>query len=552
MKVETQSNLFTTIYRYLNDGMFSSHHDFVKAMFQEAGSNYFVGESDELARKIFSGDRVISDGLYESVPKRFKHYKIITLLEKSLNKSRFNEMLQAFDIKPSIQDDFHLFCKSLAYQFANLVIYRDECNTTVAGLYQIELNEKANKAHKDANEHALLKASEAFSNSLSSILSVKRTNSLLKDKEAIENTLLNIGLVFRSFESNCNSDGRTLYDELRNKIILKSKDVGKYFKMVSEPGTLPITLIKKVEITTYPSIEKKNSVVRSYQYDNDYTRKDLIEILEKSVPYTQDLVLFSERMIYHLPSDTSNIVLDLSNIVIKINQLLRKLGERLKSNNQLRFLNDKNTKDLRQVKGIAKLQLLVDGTYYKNTKQFSYDERIEMILEDKDGMDMFTGDTKIDFKKIVWVYNTNFDKTFNNYCDYVTTMVKTAHRSMNQMTEWILIYPDGLCRYYMMPPTSKAGLIRRTQDILQIAKQEDPIAFLFEASFAQSNDDYVGVFGFYKDENYAFSLSRTEIITGKNEGIPKMTTGPDFLMNFKNVISKNSNIDCSEVFDNII
>jgi len=536
------SDYLKLIYPCLRKDLFNTQASFVASLFSSVGSNYFeTNESDELCRKVFSGGRNISIGMIESIPKKHKKYELIKFFKTSIDKSRIEDVLQSFDIKTDMTKDFDILCEALSLQFFNYIQFKGYTNTSIYSLYTTLYNQKQNKKYPNANEQAIYDSLEMFCYALSYLKKLDGCTSIAENKDYIENYINGINKVFRSFEYKCDFEGKIIYNEIRNKTILKNKNSSNYLKMISELGSIPVKLSKKVQITIYVNETSRINYDKIFDLTNDYTLNNLKEAVKKYSTKNSEKLYFSENIKFYL-TDYEDIG-DINSIefIVSIFAFLTKLKESFKNTEMINKKYIMCKELFSNIQCSNNISFTTDGTYYVKKDEIVFDMSIEMQLVKNNGIVTQTGDDLIDYRKLLFVTSNKFEGIFNDFYNN-SLFIASQYKNLEQMSEILIINKDLKCRYYMIPPVSKTKLIRKSFEISETIKNENPIIMLFQGAFKFEKEEFMCVFGFYKDKYYSRTISKEDLIKNKYQTDNLGAQPPKFLSIIANII-KNTKFD---------
>lgn len=421
--------------------------------------------------------------------------------------------------------DLNLLVEALTIQFGNYIKYGEEdINTSVKSIYESLVDAVSNGNIENANEIAIFNAKQAFYNALRSIESIDPVNDVLNLKGPFESFFTNIYNIFRIFEAKCNREGRIIYKKIRSESISDDKYVNKYLKIVSEPGSLPLDLIKQIKITIYDNYTFEDIISEfEVRLFDDFESSKITELLANNTKYNESF--FTEEIVFKLENDEKNLLDAVYNIIYKTNLFLDLLQNEFKYNLEIEKINKKIDDEISKIR-FFKFIFIIDSIFNKKNNEIKYTDSIELSIQGKNGDNVIPGDELIKFKKIVYFYDEDFNKTFHKFCSHELKMY--CKFNYNIMNEIVTINADGTCRYYLIPPTSKSKIYRKIREIAGRVLLEKTIAILGQVimvvnplnEFTMSltseerveiGDEFICVFGYIDGKWYDAAYLRSDL-----------------------------------------
>lgn len=449
---------------------------FLQGFFDAAGS---IAHADyELAKSVFNGNKPLSDTVRGDYPKKPNTQNVVNYVKDLIEPSLLDVLFEEFEIEPDEKRDFDLFARAIVNQFENFMKYGDVTSTTVKSYYEYLLDQQLPKAD-NPNENALYSAKECLYSALDSFSKINPQKVLYECKGSIENALQSIYNSFKAFEKRSNHLGMITYKSLRDKIITRDTRITNYLKMVSEPGSLPLSLVRGVDIIVYNpyTFDDWHSWTDFAPDDDQYGVESLKQALEGNpIRKIEEIeMFFTENMIFHLEDDRTNLIPDiyyLFNVAIKFWNGMEK---ELISSERIKEL-DKRIRDKFVMCQNLSISFTFDGTYYVKEQRVEYAINIEQLYFDTDGRATTTGQEIADLSKLKFIQGDDFVDKFKSYFYYSIWIYKEQNADM--MNECVLINKDK-CRYYIFAPTCKARTYRKIREIANVAFEEKADSFLW-------------------------------------------------------------------------
>lgn len=468
------STFLQKIYKNKNNTI-SRQDIFVKELFESTGIDFYYGE--DYAKKIFNGSKPLSNDVRKLVPRKYNQENVITFLKNCINPNRLQDLLDEFDIEKDEKKDLNILIKALEMQFGNYIKYGENViNTTVKSIYESLIDEANNVNVEDANEIALFQAKQLFYNAINTIDGIKPDKTVLNLKGPFESFFRNIYNIFKILQEKCNRKGRSLFKQYRNQLFENEIEINKYLQLISEPGSLPLDLIKKIKITIFNNITfediKDEFEVKLF---DDLEHSKLLEILDTHAKDNE--MFFSEEIIFNLTDSERNLIEDMYYIIEKINTFLKLLQNEFNNTDDLGKIDNIITRKIVNLQ-FLKMIYNIDSIYYKKENKIETSNLIEMIFINKEGTPSKAGDHLISFDKNFFLYDNNFKKVYQKF--YMHELYIYVNSNFEPMNELITINSDGSCRYYMFVPTSKSKLYRKIREIASKVFFDKTVAFLFQ------------------------------------------------------------------------
>lgn len=478
-----ETNLSTflhIIHDCMDDDLTFSGQELVRQLLDIQKIDFY---SDEKLKSVYTGYRPLDPKDIESNTKKDKVSEFKTYFAGILDKNKAQLLFSKFGIEPDEKVDMALMCEAIGMQFQNFTRYGDLANTTVKSIYEVLIDSKGYAADPMANEKAINAAYQMLYNSISILCRINPSLDQISDvKEPIESFLLNISQVYGVLFARMNRIGRITYKGLREKAIRKNSEADKYIKMASEPGALPITLLRRVHVVAY-DISKNDDYLVSGDalLDEEYTKDDLIKGLEGIEDLKHEIeIFFTEYTSYHLENEDANIVNDVYALVKITRYFLKELAKLLSIN------PDKDILAKIKEKYVEAQRLMInfafDGSYYRPTKTIEYAVTIEQLLFDEDGNAYRGGDRKFNFNSSgasAVFYGKTFDETIKGFASRQIAMYQKFDD--DPMNEILVINSDKTARLYMFATTCKAKAYRIIREIANTAMLDHAIAYVSQS-----------------------------------------------------------------------
>ena len=494
---------------------------------------------DEKLKGIYTGARPIVPSDIDSYTKKdripeFKKY-FIDLLDEDKTQTIFAK----FSIEKDEKIDFQIMCESIAMQFQNFSRYGDLANTTVKSIYEVLIDSQGYAADSNANEKAINASYELLLNAVTHLSRVNPILNQISDvKEPIESFLMTITQVYSVLFARMNRLGRITYKSLREKYIRKNSKADKYIKMASEPGALPIELIRGLEVVAYDLPNNKDFFIGAEaDISEEYTKEDLIQGLE-GIKELKDYVeiYFTEFTFYHLKNEKDSLVDSVYVLVQITRDFLKQLSKELHADVPEKILADIAHK-YTDVERLS-IAFAFDGSYYRPTKTVTYAPTIEFMMVNDDGSVIRTGQDRFTFDKRCHYYGETIDEVIQKFTAHQIALCQSMKE--DPMNEVLVINADKTYRYYMFVNTSKAKTYRKIREIAAMGYEEHAIAVIIQT---------IDVIHFEeKDEN------RTKLMLMPAQDRVELPGGIDILSVFAATWDdiKTKEYKCEELKKNII
>ncbi len=435
---------------------------------------------EEKFKGIYTGARPIIPSDVEDKTKKDKIPEFKKYFISILDEDKTQTLFAKFGIEKDEKVDFALMCEAIAMQYQNFTRYGDLANTTVKSIYEVLIDKDGYSADPDANEKAIKASYELL---LNAVVHLSRVNPVLDQisdvKEPIESFLMTIAQVYGVLFARMNRLGRITYKSLREKYIRKNSKADKYIKMASEPGALPIELIRGLEVVAYDLPKNKDYFIGGEaDLDEEYTKEDLITGLE-GIKELKDYIeiYFTEFTFYHLKNEKDSLVDSVYLLVMITRDFLKQLSSDLRIKTPSKILDD-ISKKYADVERLS-IAFAFDGSYYRPTKTITYAPTIEFMMYNDDGSVVRTGQDRFTFDKRSHFFGETLDEVIQKFTAHQIALYQEMKE--DPMNEVLVINSDRTYRYYMFFNTCKAKTYRKIREIAAVGFEEHAIAILTQA-----------------------------------------------------------------------
>ncbi len=555
------SDFLKNIYKIKNN-IFTTQEVFMYNLFKSANPDFSYTE--DYAKKILNGTKPLSQDFIEHLLNNFNIEEIQEFFKKIINEKRINELYELFEIDSTIKKDLNIFVEALALQFENYIKYNDtNINTSVKNIYELLIDQYGNGSIENANEKALFSAYQFFYNAVHSITMIRTDKNVLNLKTPFESFFLNIYHAYNAFLSNCNMEGKKLYTEIKNDFLKKSQLNNIYISKISEPGSLPINLVKKIDFIIYDNykFEDKNLYL-SIKLFEENEREKIDKAFKNLNFYPVNEIYFTETISFVEEGSNNNLINETYNICYLTYEIFKKIKENLKPHyRDLREIT-KEIDSLFDKLKTHSIQYIVDGTYYPSQNKMEYATSIVPTFKKNDNTWEDTGDRKMNLSDhfILGKYS-NFEDGFKFLFNYQSLMWKKTGFG-DIMAELYTINKDNTFRLFLVPVTSKARIYRLIRDTVKKVFDDEIIAFSFTnimsynlyTDLASMNkllnmssqarieigSDMIGNSFYHDNEYYNLSVTKEDLIYNKAMKKDQMVYG--FLKPLINEINRFVNL----------
>jgi hypothetical protein len=541
MKVVTEikfSSFLKTIYKAKNSNI-TRQEDFVKQIFESCNPTFSY--SDDYCKRILNGNKPLSDDIRKFISGAGDYKDLPNFLKNNIDENRLSELIKDFDVNTDEKKDLGVFSEALSIQFDNYIKYgENNLPTTVKSIYAILLDQYGNGAIKDANEKALVAAKLYLFQAIKSLALIEVNEDILTQKAPFENFFNNVYKSFRAYESNCNLEGKKIYQHFKETILSGEMYIDDYLKKMAEPGALPIDLVKELTYTIYDNYKfddrKIEHVIRLF--DNDEKCK-ILEKFKKLKFYPVNEIFFTQRIAFHVEGNDKNLMHEALNICSKTQHIFDSIGVNLKQEYPNLVSIDSQLKKANEQLSSTNIHFVVDGTYFPETGLIEYASSIVPLLRIK-GELTETGSQKFNFSKHIALRGipkfTSFESKFKILFDSFHNFWKKSGYE-ETMAELVTFNRDNTSRWYMVPVTCKARLYRLVRDVLKLVQEDHIIGFIFtsivsvnmieidktneefskktSADRIKSGKDELLSYAFYNNKEFNRVITKEDSISGK-------------------------------------
>ncbi|MGE4320634.1 MAG: hypothetical protein AB7E61_04185 [Acholeplasmataceae bacterium] len=478
------------IYKAKNNKI-TKQEDFVEQLFKQCCPTFTY--TPDYCKKILNGNKPLSDDLRTFVIENSDFENLPVFFDEHINMNRFNDLLDEFEIDKDEKKDLGTFSEALTYQFVNYMEYgENEIPTSVKTIYEMLLDEHGNGSIEDANEKALFSAYQHLYQAISSLTSISIKDDILTLQAPFESFFNFIYKAYRSYETKCNREGKNILVYVKDKILDGKLIIDDYLKKITEPGALPIELIKQIHFTIYDNYKfddkDLNLSIRLFEKDE---QKKILETFKNFKFYPVNEIFFTQRISFITEGKENNLLDDAFNIINRTDRIFRSIGLNLKPDYPPLV---KITKELNNAFAELKkttIQYVVDGVYYPENGTINFAPSIVPIVSMKDKSLIETGSHKVKLSKhpvlrIKEPFKTKY-KLLVGYQNEVWKM--SGHEDL--MAELYTFNKDNTFRLFLVPVTSKARVYRLIREVSKLVYQDQMIGFAFTsiAVYNTYNDD---------------------------------------------------------------
>lgn len=530
------STFLQKIYKVKNYKI-TKQEDFVQQLFKTCCPIFSY--TDDYCKKILNGNKPLSDDLRELVSSNSDYKDIPLFFEEHINKKHFTDLLDEFEIDEDEKKDLSIFAEALTYQFANYIEYgEDNLPTSVKTIYEILVDQYGNGSIEDANEKALFSAYQQLFQAVTSLASIRVNEDILTLQAPFENFFSFIYKTYRSYEAKCNRQGKEIYVYVKDKILDGKLEIDDYLKKISEPGALPIELIKQIHFTIYDNykFEDKDLSLSIRLFEKD-EHKRILKTFKNFEFYPVNEIFFTQKISFSIEGKDNNLINDALNICNRTFSILTSIGMNLKQDEPyLIEINQQIDKAFRNLKS-STIQYVVDGTYYPDNGVIKYAPSIVPMYATKDGKLIESGSQSIEFSRHpVLKINEPFKTKFKLLVTYQNEVWK-MNKHEGFMAELYTINRNNTFRLYLVPVTSKARLYRLIREVSKHVYVDDMVGFIltsivvyntFENDESKNNlikmtskgrekagKDALVSYSYYDGKKYGLSLTKEDSILGK-------------------------------------
>lgn len=534
------SSFLQKIYKVKNNKI-TKQEDFVQQLFKTCSPTFTY--TDDYCKKILSGRKPLSDDLRNFVLQDGNFNDIPIFFEEHINKKRFADLLDDFEVGEDGKKDLSIFAEALTYQFVNYIEYGEgKLTTSVKTIYEMLIDQYGNGAIKDANEKALFSAYQQLYQAITSLASIRINKDILTLQAPFENFFNFIYKAFRSYDSKCNLQGKDIYVYVKDKILDGKLIIDDYLKKISEPGALPIELIKQIHFTIYDNykFEDKDLSLAIRLFEKNERRR-ILETFKNSEFYPVNEIFFTQRITFSVEGHENNLLNDVLNITNRAFAIFKSIGMNLKQDdpNLLKITKeiDNAFKSLKS----STIQYVVDGVYFPKTGVVQYAPSIVPMLAMKDGSLIETGSIKINCSKHPLLSKEiPFSDKFKLVVGFQNEVWKTNNHE-NFMAELYTLNNDNTFRLYMIPVTSKARVYRLIREVSKHVYKDWMVGFVFTSvvvyntynseeskknliKMTSNGRERVGKdalvsYSYFNENRYGLSITEEDPISGKKPNI---------------------------------
>lgn len=469
------SEFLQNIYKCKNDKI-TKQEVFVLKLFKTCCSSFTYTE--DYCKKLLNGNKPLSDDVRNLVSDNCDYRGLPSFFEENINNNRFQDILDAFDIEKDEKKDLSIFAEALSYQFENYIKYgENQIPTSVKTIYETLIDQAGNGKIKDANEKAVFLAKQYLYNAIASLVGLSANKDVLSNKGPFEAFFSNINSIFRTYEQNCNREGRILYKRIHETIVNNNDERDSYLKIITEIGSIPLELVKQVKYVVYDNYTFKDKVTETtIKLFEEFENKKKVEALKSISFYPVNEIYFTEFIEFVRENNSHNLLTDAIYMMSKAEAILNALEVNL----PIYPLMDKINKEINSIAkklDLNLIQYMSDGTYYPETEEIEYASTMEPRFEMRDGRTRLAGDLKMPISTIPMFKDLRtFDEYLNELFSWHCFLQTTIPGDM--MNELITINEDGTCRYYMFPPTCKAKVYREIRMISSRVIEDKTVGFI--------------------------------------------------------------------------
>lgn len=460
----------------------------------------FLGGPDKATKLSSEGPtrRPIDSVLQSDYKGKYKIEDVQGFLSKNLNKIRIYDLISSFSIPEDEKKDFNILVEAIAIQFDNYINFGEEkISTSVCSIYLNLLDQYGNGSNPNANSEAIFAAKQTFYSAVKNIADLNPNDEVLNIKGPIENFFKGVSDTFRAFESKCNREGKTLFRKVKSDVIKlelpnfkPDESTNEYLELITEPGALPIELIKQLKYVIYDNITFEDKITElTIKLLDDFSRTTIIDAFEKLEFYKTNEIFFTEYIMFHLNENSGNLLNNILYIITKIDIILNYLEDTFDKHPKMIKLNEKFD-DVYKKLSYNRIRYMSDGTYFPETKKLEYAMSMEPFLHNKDGSIMLPGDTKITLNQMPLFTKLPEDNLLRFKTLFLWNLyMLREQKQKDMMIEFITLNEDNTCRHFLYPPTCKAKTYRKIREYSDLVFKDGIIGFMTIAISVINNND---------------------------------------------------------------
>lgn len=475
------SDYLKIIYKAKNNNI-TTQDEFVKQLFISSADG--ISYSDEYYKKLFQGSRVISSDIREYMNEHANYEKTVHFFNSNINELRLNDLFNDFKIDKEQKKDLKIFSEALSIMFEIYMKYEhDKIYTSVNTIYEVLLDQHGNGSIVDANEKALFAAKEYFYQSIKSLTTIKSNNDVLSLKGNFESFFQYLYNSYRAFESNCNLEGKRMYNSIKNQVLKDNSNDTNYLKLITEPGTRPIELQKDLSFVIYDNYTFKDKDLNlTIKLFDEQENEQILKQFKEFKFYPVNEIFFTQYIEFKLSDDDDNILKKSLQIINLTQIIFNSIEKYLKEDYEpLVKINDKLNIVLKNLKQ-STIQYIIDGTYYPKTGNIEYHPSVTLLLGNGKNLTE-TGQDKFNINHypvfMALPKDISFHNRFHYLFNYQHHLWKNMFKYDDPMVEFFTINKDGTFRLFLVPPTSKSRIYRLIRDITTLVTHDHIIGFYY-------------------------------------------------------------------------
>lgn len=478
------------IYKVKNSKI-TRQEDFVQQLFKTCCPTFSY--TDDYCKKMLNGSKPLSDDLRTYVFENSDYDKLPRFFEDHINKKHFVDLLDEFEVYEDEKKDLSILAEALTYQFSIYIEYgENNLPTSVKTIYETLIDQYGNGSIEDANEKALFSAYQQLFQAITALASIRVNKDILTLQAPFENFFSFIYKTYRSYEAKCNRQGKDIYVYVKDKILDGKLAIDDYLKKISEPGALPIELIKQIHFTIYDNYKfddkDLNLSIRLFEKDE---QKKILETFKNFKFYPVNEIFFTQRISFTTEGGKNNLLDDAFNIINRTDRIFRSIGLNLKPDYPplVKITNELNNAFAELKK--TTIQYVVDGVYYPENGTINFSPSIVPMVSMKDKSLIETGSDKVKlYKHPVFRIKEPFKTKYKLLVGYQNEVWKmSGHEDL--MAELYTFNKDNTFRLFLVPVTSKARVYRLIREVSKLVYQDQMIGFAYTsiAVYNTYNDD---------------------------------------------------------------